>query len=234
MKRPSELDRLAHTGWLRDTPESFRAELLSRCSVKRLGRDMSLYRANDPPGGLYGLIEGRWGVEMAPADRDAYVALVVQPGFWIGEASLVARVPRVVGVRCSVDTVVAHLPLPEWDAIVRKDPEAWRWLCLLVLRNEVLAVRVADALLVRRASGRVAALLIVMATTVSFGEGDLALAPIDIDLGKQHLARMANLSRSSVERILQSFAAEGLIESSYRHIRILDVEGLQKHRAIPD
>jgi len=230
MRRLSELDVLARHGWLADTPQHFCDAVLSRCIVKRCARDEALYRANDPPGGLYGLVEGWLGVELVPADRDAVLGVITQPGFWIGEASPVARMPRLVDVRCITDSVVAHLPLPQWDAIAHADPEAWRWLCLLVLRNEALSIRVVDALLVQRASARVAALLIVLATSGSMLDDD-ARREIEIDIGKQHIARMANLSRSSVERILKEFAASGLIETGYRLIRIVDLAGLRRHRA---
>lgn len=232
MNWPTQLSPLATQGWLADTPESFRAAVLSRSVVKTFARNDVVYRAGDPPGGLYGLIDGAVGVEVGGENRSPQLALLFRPGFWIGEGSVLARRPRAVGVRCTRDSRLAYLSLTHWDAIVRADPEAWRWFAWLMLRNELLAVSVAETLLVRRASSRVAGILVLLAAANEAHRE--AAAVVRVEIAHEQLALMSNLSRSSLERILRAFAGIGLVQYGYRHVLILDLEGLKAHRTSAD
>ncbi len=228
MEWPRELDLLHETGWLADTPEPFRAAVLSRCRIRRILRNEAIYREGDPAGGLYGLASGGFGVELVPDDREPYFAMFVQTGFWVGEGSVLTRRPRVVGVRATRDSLFAHLPLAQWDAIVRSEPEAWRWFAHLPLRNQLLAIQVADALMIRGSEARVAAVLLILAGQIRAVGRD---APLSIEICHEDLGRMANLARSSVGQILKRFEQDGLVESAYRQIRVIDLAGLHRRRA---
>jgi CRP-like cAMP-binding protein len=225
---PHELQLLYDTGWLAETPESFRQAVLDRCVVKKFGRGEAIYHPSDPPGGLYGFVAGGIGVEVMPEDRESYLGLFVLPGFWIGEVSVLTRKSRAVGLRATRDSVLAHLPLAQWDVIASTDNDAWRWFAHLPLRNELLLVAFADALLIPRASARLAAMLLVLCSSGGKPH-DRSAEPLDIS--QEDLARITNLSRSSAGRILKAFESERLIDYHYRQLRIIDLEGLRRHRA---
>lgn len=233
MSRPTEFDALRAHGWLSETAETFRNAVLDRCALKRVARGETLYRAGDAAGGLYGLIDGTFGVMVAPGQRAPFLGILARPGFWIGEASVITRGPRAIGIVATRDSVVAHLPLGQWDAIVHADGQAWRWLAYLTLRNELFALAVIDALRMRRSEDRLAAILAILAEgperrQKGVAEGLSSQRPIDIS--QDDLASMANLSRSSAGRILEAFEARGLISRSYRTVNILDLEGLRRRR----
>jgi CRP-like cAMP-binding protein len=225
---PQELQVLRDTGWLAETPDTFRQEVLGSCVVRHYRRGEAIYHASDAPGGLYGFVAGGIGVEVMPEDRDPYIGLFVRPGFWIGEVSVLTRRPRAVGLRATRDSVLAHLPLTQWDVIARTADDAWRWFAHLILRNELLLVAVADALMIPRASARVAAMLLAMFRSGSEPTNKSA-GPLDIS--QEDLARITNLSRSSAGRILKDFETEGLIIFRYRQLRVIDFEGLRRRRA---
>lgn len=146
--RSRELDVLADAGWLVDTPVRFRDAVLDRCLIHRYRKGDAVYRTGDPPGGLYGLIEGSVGVELSPHDRAPYIGTFARPGFWIGEGSVLTRGPRYIGIRATRDSLLAYLPIPQWDAVVQSEPDAWRWFGFLALRNTLLALSVVDALMI--------------------------------------------------------------------------------------
>ncbi len=224
--RVRELEILATTGWLAETPAEFRDAVLDRCVLKRHRRGDAIYRAGDPAGGLYGLIRGGVAVEVSSNEREPYIGAFARPGFWIGEGSLLTRRPRFVGVRARQDSVFAYLSIAEWDRIARADAEAWRWFAHLMLGNELMAVAVADALLTPGAAGRLAAILLILTN-----QGTPPAAAPAIEASQDDLAQMANLSRSSATRLLRSFEAEGLIEYSYRRVRVVDAAGLRRRKA---
>lgn len=119
----------------------------------------------------------------------------------------------------------------QWDVIVHADPEAWRWCALLSLRNSLLAVSVADALMIPGARRRMAAILLILAGQADMGR-PAGTSPFEAS--QDELARMANLSRSSTGRLLQAFEAQGLIASGYRQIRVVDPAGLQRAKGLAD
>ncbi|WP_245518245.1 helix-turn-helix domain-containing protein [Azorhizobium sp. AG788] len=51
-----------------------------------------------------------------------------------------------------------------------------------------------------------------------------------VEISQDDLASMANLSRSTAGRVLDSFEACSLIKRSYRTLSILDLEGLKRRR----
>lgn len=222
-----ESEILATSGWLSETPPAFREAVLGRCLIKRFERGASIYRTGDPPGGLYGLVRGGVGIELSPNDREPYMGTFARPGFWIGEGSVLTRGPRYIGIRAARDSVLAYLPIAQWDAIVQGNLEAWRWLAHLALRNELLALAVADALMVPGAATRTAAILLILSSESGPADQDL---PVTIDVSQDTLARMSNLSRSSTGRILQAFEDAGLVAVTYRQIRIVDRDGLRNCR----
>jgi CRP/FNR family cyclic AMP-dependent transcriptional regulator len=225
---PPELNVLHGGGWLADTPEGFRVAVLSRCLLKCYDRGEPLYHAGDPPGGLYGLITGGIAIELAPNDRAPHLGIFARPGFWIGEVSVLARRPRVIGVRSTQDSLIAHLPLAQWDAIVQSEPEAWRWLAFLILRNELLAVAVAGALMIRDSATRVAAMLLIL---TEGGTGAETEVTHSIEVSQDDISHLTGLSRSTIRHILDRLEADGLVERSYRRIRVVNYEGLRQRRA---
>lgn len=219
-----DFEILATSGWLADTPASFRDALLKRCVLKHYERGATVYRAGDPAGGLYGLVAGGIGVELSPDNREPYLGTFAQPGFWIGEASVLTRAPRLIGIRAIRDSRLAYLPLAQWDALVQAVPDAWRWFAHLIARNERLALAVADALMIRDSGQRLAAVLLLLSTHSAPAP---AGAVVEIETSQDDLARMANLSRSSTGRLLKAFETAGIIGNAYREIRVIDQAGLR-------
>ncbi len=221
---PRDFEVLTTSGWLADTPACFRDALLERCAPRRYDRGEMIYRAGDPAGGLYGLVSGSLGIVLAPEHSEPYVGTFARPGFWIGEASVLTRSRRLVGVQALRESRIAHLPLSQWDALTQAEPEAWRWFAHLISRNEQLALAVAAALMTRDSTGRLAAILLILSTHGALPAPD---GFVEIEASQDDLARMANLSRSSTGRILGVLEAAGVIDNAYRRIRVIDLAGLR-------
>lgn len=220
---------LHRRGWLSETPESFREAVLSQCRVLTLAARSVVYRAGDPPGGLYGVAEGAIAVEIAPVDREPYIGHVARAGAWFGEGTTLIRRPRMVGVQTVRESVLYHLPLDRWDALAAEDPQAWRWFAHLVSRNEMIAIGVAEDLMIRDSAARVAAMLLRLGGYVE--TPPWPEPQVELDIGQEDLAQMTNLSRSSVSRILDEFTEAGLVLRAYRCIQVRNVEGLWQRRA---
>ncbi len=216
--------RLSNTGWLTRVPADFRDRVLQSCRLIHVDRRQTVYAIGDPIGGPFGVAGGAVCVEIAPHEDDPKIGYVGTCGFWFGGDSLIAQQPRVVGVVAARPTTLLHIPAPEFEAIAAADPSAWRWLALLVAQMSLHAIDMVDDMMIPSSRGRVIAMLLSL-SGCRRGEAD-GDEP-SVDLTHEEVGGLANLSRSRLATILKELRAEGLIDCSYRTIRIIDPGGLR-------
>jgi CRP-like cAMP-binding protein len=213
----SRLSSLAGTGWLATTPAPFKTSVLAGCRVRTFARGESVYGFDDPPGGLWALAEGAVAIEVASMEHGLHVAHVLHPGAWMGEAALLTKTPRRVGVVAVRPSVLGFVSIADFTRIADADPEAWRWLALLAVIHTDIAIAVANDLMIRDTTARVGAVLLHLAGCRG-GDPD---RPAEIDLSQSDLARMTALSRTALAAQLKRLRAQGLIDADYRRIRIM-------------
>jgi CRP/FNR family transcriptional regulator, cyclic AMP receptor protein len=114
-------------GWLNQVPSQFREKVLDRCLIDEFETGAVIYSVGDPPGGMYGLASGRFGVSIASGERGPYIVHFAAPGTWFGELPAFTGQPRRLGLVAATDSTVLHLPLAAIREIVGRDPGAWRF-----------------------------------------------------------------------------------------------------------
>ena len=216
---------VSQEGWLSFTPPAFREVVLDRCALQEFRDGATIYSVGDPPGGMYGLVMGNFAVSIAPGERGPYIAHFAQPGTWFGEAAAFTEQPRRIGLAVSRDTEALYLTLPAIREIVAVDPGAWRFFGLAAIAHNDVAIGAADDLLIRDHVKRsVAVLLRLGGCRYRTAESD---QPIEVDVSQEHFAAMTNLARTTVGTVLRKFEGDGLIDVSYRRVRILAPDALR-------
>src|SRR5579863_1631904 len=104
-------DVVLQNGWLSELPSSFQHAVLDRCRLQHFDRGQQIYSVGDPPGGMYGLVNGGVSISVAPCEQGPYVAHFAKPGSWFGEAAAFTGEPRRVGLATTRSSVVLKLPL---------------------------------------------------------------------------------------------------------------------------
>jgi len=219
-----ETGALAEHGWLAFTPEEFRHRVLQRVRMREFGKGEAVYRAGDPPGGLWAVVRGAVEVEVPSHTGASQLAHFASRGFWFGEGPLIYEHHRRVGVVAARPTLMATLPLNDCHAILEADPLAWRWIALLASMTTDLAIGVVADLLLNDPVKRTAALLLRLAGVRS--KVFVSKTPAPVYLSQEKIGFLVNLSRNSVTPILHTFAQRGLIELKYGSILVTDVERL--------
>ena len=218
---------LSRVGWLAEVPKDFADTVLSNCRLLILEKGSTVYRVGEPPDGLYGLAKGACAMDMAPNEIGPNPLHIARPGTWFGEAALLHARDRVrlVSVIATRPSHCLYLPNSEWEHIAESDPNAWRWLGVLAaihFRNTLGAL---DDLAIRKPRQRIAAILLRLANARLAGN---ALDPTPVlDLTQKDLAQLSNLSRAALGDHLEEMRRDGLIESSYGQVTILDTVGLR-------
>jgi CRP-like cAMP-binding protein len=213
-------------GWLAAMPVAFQDRVLARCLARSFEAGEAIYRAGDPPGGIYGLIAGSLTVSIPSSIGEDGVAHVGLPGTWFGEGPSFSGEPRRVSIVCATPTATAYLPLPEFDRMVEEDPSAWRYFAAILLSNLDTAFRAGMDLMIRDAEKRCIATLLRLAGGAPDGAGPAV--QVVLDISQDDLASIANLSRNAVGTILRKLASRGSLSLAYRRITIADVSALRR------
>ena len=224
-KQDEAFDIVARRGWLSQTPEHFRSQILAACRYREIAAGESIFVAGDPPGGMYGLVAGRLGVSMSPGQAGPYLAHLAKPGDWFGERAALTGKPRYVGLSALRTTQVLHLPLQAIEQMTGQDPSFWRYFAWLAVANMELAVGAVDDLFIRDDRKRFVSVMLRLGHC-RHGE-DVEAGVVDIEVSQDEMAFLSNLSRNTVGLILRKLAQDGLIVLSYRRVRIVDAARLR-------
>lgn len=211
-------------GWLSFTPPGFRNNVLARIQTREFKKGEAVYRAGDPPGGLWVVLHGAVELELPPPDNAPHFVHLAAPGFWFGEWPLIWDKPRRLSVFATLPSTLATLPLAECRALLEADPGCWRWIALLSTMMTDLAAGIVSDLLLRDPVKRTAAVLLRVAGMRSHVV--VSTEPSAIHLSQEKLSHLVNLSRNSIIPILHDFVRLGFIEVKYGSISIVDAEGL--------
>lgn len=207
-------------GWLSGHPEPFRDLVLGRCRIVTFSKNQTIYSLGDPVGGPYGLIRGAIRVELLVSEAGSHVAHVATPGFWVGEGAALRRKPRAVSVTAARESVLAYLPLAQFDQLAG-DADFIRRYAELSAENTVLALRVIRDLLIPGIHARVASKLLTLASMQRpSGSDDLFARAMHVT--QADLAMMCGISRKSLNHHLSILRAEGVIRTGYGGLEILD------------
>ena len=210
-------------GWLAEQPSAFRRRLLARARLRTFAPGDYAFHLADPLGGIFGVVDGAFGVFL---DGDApYAPLVhiVHAGAWFGHRPLLARRPRIMAFCAREPTVAWQVPLAVLDELTATDPDDLRRLASLSEFNWGIATRTVADLLIRRADRRIAAVLLRVAGLVPETPAP-ATGPVRVS--QAELAEMANASRDLVNRTLGRFAHAGWITVGYQQVHVRDARAL--------
>jgi CRP/FNR family transcriptional regulator, cyclic AMP receptor protein len=203
-------------GWLDRQPAALRQAILDHTHCRRLPGGATLHLAGDPPGGIYGVIEGALSLSFPDPRSEMHLADILLPGDWAGCCSLLDQKPQRFSVEALADTTLRVLCPTAMSRIAGRLPDSTR----LFLDLAADALRVAEQALVdffipcpRR---RIAAALVRCACGRA----------VTLPLSQAQLAALTNVSRKLVNSTLQSFRRAGWIEPGYASVTVLDIVGL--------
>ena len=213
-------------GWLTKTPVIFRENVLSRCIVQTVRPGDVICRVGDPPGGLYGLVEGSLGVLVSREEKAPSVIHFARPGTWFGEACAMTGQPRRVGLVAARPTVLMHIPLPRMLDLLARNPDGWRCLALITLEHADTAVAAGNDLLLRNPEHRIAAVLLRL-TGSRACTPPRELLPLRATISHEEIAMLANVARNTAGAILKRFSSEGYVKLGYRVVEVVQPERLR-------
>ena len=184
-----------------------------------------LFARGDAPDGLYAVVDGVIRVTgTAESDKEVLLA-IVEPPSWFGEIAVFDRDARTHDAVAQSAATVLHIPQRPLDAILEAHPTFWRDLGLLLTAKMRLMFTVVEDAAAMPLAARLARRLLVTAG----GLGELVDgARRVITVSQEQLATMLGTSRQTLNAVLKTYEAQGLVRVSYGQIELLDFDGLRR------
>jgi CRP-like cAMP-binding protein len=175
----------------------------------------AIFTAGQAPKGVWIVRSGLVELAVGSGRRRAVVALL-RPGEVDGDIQLLLAMAPPYTARAMEDSDCLFLSAASFERLLAQRPAiARRWLSSVAARLAASQARLLG-LLGGSLAEQTAGLLLDEAT-----EG---LVP----LPQRTLAAMLGVQRPSLNKLLRDFQRQGLIELGYRHVRVLDSEGLRR------
>jgi CRP-like cAMP-binding protein len=207
---------LCGKGWLSVQQVEFQQWLIAAASWRHIRPDGVVYMAGDEPDGLYGLAAGALDLSVPIMGSEPVSVSRGEPGFWIGESAILAGTRRTLSVCALQPSTLAFVPRSKLIAGLKQRPDWWQPFYELSHANATLAINLLAEVLALSPRARIARLLLRAGNDAGIISGR-----------KEDLGRLIGLPRSSFNRELKHFFAEGIIESGYTSIRILRRDTLE-------
>lgn len=217
---------LQESPWFKGLPSDIQSLILDRAIVRSHPKGAFITHEGDPPLGLSAVLEGRlWIVQHVGTDTE-HLVHVAEPGFWTGEFAVLTGRPAAVTVISRTPSRTLLLPYDDFEEIAARHPVFYRATAQLALGRFGLMLRHISEAHRLTAEGRLRAVLADRAVMRSWDRPNED--PICLTLSQEELARLVGLSRQTLNGLLQKLQDEGLIETSFRAIYVLDPAGLRQ------
>jgi CRP-like cAMP-binding protein len=226
---------LSRRGWLSEQPADLRDLITGSLRPLRVSAGGTVYSQGDPPDGIYGLAAGQVKVSVIAADGTEVVGGIIVPGGWFGELSVFDGLPRPQSAIVTNNALLVRLPGALFKKITAAYPQYLPNFIQIMARNFRSSSIYRYEVLPAPASQRVVRLMLLLADEEIRGN---AFRDIVLDIGQDHLAKIAGLSRQTVNRVLNELAKQDLVKCRYGRIvlcrRLLRTLGFPADGALCD
>lgn len=206
-----ELAALRADPWFVTLTGAQQQQLLSLGRKRQLSAGQPLFSRGDAFCGIYVLLDGQLLISgLHQSGRQALLTLLT-PGQWLGEIALFDQKPRTHDAAALQDTVLWHLPKAALQQLVHADPLWWQAFGqLLTSKLRQVFIELEDRA-VLSAAQRLARRLV-----------QLSQQQADIPLQQEQLGQLLSLSRQTTNQLLRQLVAQGLIQTQYGGITVLN------------
>lgn len=206
---------LSSTGWLSSQPLGFQVRFLEASEIRSLPANSTVYGLDDPPGGVYGIVDGFVDVLAAPGPFSTRLVHVASAGWWVGEAAAVTFTTRRVELRSRTQITVAYIAARKLDRMAECDPTIWRNLASLTVRHLDSAMLYAASF-----ASTDLKLRVLMTLMRTIGPALDRGGSMELPIGQAELAELTGLSRNTMTRLLSKLSDEGYLRRNYGSVTV--------------
>ena len=223
-------DLLLHVPLFRGMPSEMLIELANKLRPVDYRGNTDIFHEGDDGASLFIILEGAVKVYIPALDGREVVLAVLRKYDLLGEMSLLDRAPRSASATTIEPTEMVSLNQGDFLSVLDRYPRAQRAIIdVLVKRMRATNQSIQDAYLLD-VPGRLARRLLTIADEhgVSTDEG----VDIGLRVSQQELANMIGASRVAVNKQLQTWRRDNIVDVNRQRVTILDQEALAREYAL--
>lgn len=217
-----EIAMLEREDWFGRLAPARRRQMLERATVQIVERGAHVYRQGDPPNGLFALLGGELRIVSYSSAGLEMVVMVVRPGLWFGELSIIDGKPRPHDVIATVRSRLARLSMPAIAVLTSAEPDLWRDIARLGCEHQRLNMRHSERVRTQPAIVRLAGFLL--------GKAESTPDTV-VPMTQEGLAEVVGVSRQRINALLRELAGQGLTRSVYGGVEVPDPGALRNFLA---
>lgn len=199
--------------------------LASRSEMVECKRNSSFYFAQEQSDCIYLVKQGRVKLTRTSVEGREIILDILGPGEIFGELAVAGEEIRTHSAGALDDALVCIITRRDFEELLCRHPEmALKVLKLVGLRRRELEMRLED-LIFQPLATRLALTLLWQARRHGVSEND---GSVSLPLTQKDLAHLIGASREAVADQLAEFKQSGLIGTSYRKVKLLDMKGLMR------
>jgi len=224
------MDLLLNVVLFRGMPRPMLRELAAKLRPVRYRAHTDIFHEGDEGATLYIVLNGAVKIFIPSLDGREVVLAVHRKYDLLGEMSLLDDHPRSASATTIEDTEAVSLSRHDFLSVLDRHPEAQRAIIdVLVARLRATNQSIQDAYLLD-VPGRLARRLL----TIAEEHGEETDEGVDIGLrvSQQELANMIGASRVAVNKQLQQWRKQGIVDVNRQRVTILNTVALQREYSL--
>lgn len=207
--------------WFGSLPAALQELVLDHAVRRSYRKGQYLVREGGQPRGMHVVLTGKVRVTRRVGDgRQEVVIWVGEPGFWLGDYALLARMPSIGSIVAETNVATLYLTTAAFERIVRDEPRYFRLFADLLFERYANLFRYLAESHALYPEDWLRTRLVDLAATMRRDNPSVDAGVITIS--QAELAVMMGVSRQTMNALLRRLQSRGVIELRPRHIRVLD------------
>ena len=225
MSRTIGLESLRSVPLFKDFDAAELGEVGQLVTTRTYAKHQTIFREGDPGQTFYVILSGSVAiVRIAPDGRETILSILKARDFF-GEMSIFDTSVRAASVRTLTDVEVGVIERADFLALIDRSPRIGRLLVIALSERLRAANKLIAATTSQDIRSRLASLLLNLMS--SFGETVPEGTRISLRLTNQEMANMIGTTRETVNRTLNRFWDERLIDMRSANVVVVEPEKLR-------
>jgi len=200
-------------------------QIAQTAAVRNYHKHEFVVREGDPGGTFYIILEGSVAVTRIASDGRETILSILKGNDFFGEMSLFDSSLRSASIKTLTDVTVGVIEEKEFLDMLDRTPKIGRYLVTALSQRLRAANQLIAATTSQDIRARLASLLLNL--TQSFGEKVENGTKITLRLTNQEMANMIGTTRETVNRTLNRFWDERLIDMRTSHVVVVEPDKLR-------
>ncbi len=218
------LDLLRAVPLFRDFDPSELSEVAQLVTTRRYAKHETIFREGDPGQMFYLILTGSVAIVRIAADGKETILSLLKKSDFFGEMSIFDTAVRAASVRTLTSVEVGAIERNDFLALIDRSPRIGRLLVIALSDRLRAANKLISATTSQDIRSRLAALLLNL--MANFGEVAPTGTKITLRLTNQEMANMIGTTRETVNRTLNRFWDERLIDMRTSNVIVVEPDKL--------